>query len=756
MAGRLVRRCATAMALLVLVAPAHLVAPAEAASPLPRPKPAAARTAVKHAEAAVVPVSLEASEPAPRAGPTLLSASDAALYRQAFAKVDAGDWTQAVALATKAREKLPGKIILWSWLAAKNSGATFEEITAFIDANPDWPRLQTLMRRAEEAITDATPADVQRAWFKRNPPVSAIGHMRLGEALIAAGDVEAGTAAIRAAYADPDLTEDDERAVLARDGRLLRPEDHRARLDALLWEGDTEGARRVVSRVDGDWAALARARIALRQSTGGAEAAFAAVPPSLAKDPGLLYERARWLRLKDRDLEAEQLLLSLTPEAIAVRPDKWWTERRIEARKRLKDGAISDAYKLTRNHGMTDGTGFAEAEFLAGWIALRFLGDPAMAYEHFTSLHQAARYSVTLARGAYWAGRAAEAMGDAAKAKRWYGNAAQYGTTFYGQLAAHEAGDEAALRLPRDPVPTAADRAAFGRQELVRAARMLGQIDEGDRLRPFIQQLNANAMKPVDRQLAADLAAELDRDDLAVAAAKDADRAGVPLIARGWPLLRVPKTAPEPALVLALTRQESAFDHRAVSGAGARGLMQLMPGTAKIVAKQLKVKFDAKRLTTDPGYNMMLGAAHLDDLVGGYGGSYVMALAAYNAGPGRVSQWVREYGDPRASDVDVVDWIESIPFDETRNYVQRVMENVQVYRQRLARDKVVPLRLAEDLQRAAAPRQQAAQRAPLAPAGQAPVTAPVTTPTTPVTTPVPAIVPVPAPSIAPPPIATPG
>ncbi len=740
MAGKLFHRCAMAVALLVFMAPA------QAAPPVPRPKPP-----IKAPAPAVAPTSTPqaASE---RAGPTLLTAADAALYRQAFNRVTSGEWPQAVAVASKAHEKLPGKVILWIWLSARNSGASFDEITSFMDANPDWPRQQTLAVRADEAITDTTPVEVQKAWFARNPPSSATGRMRHGEVLLATGATEEGAKQIRAAYIDPDLSEDDESHLLAKSGRLIRAEDHRARLDALLWEGDAQAARRMISRVDGDWAALARARMALRQSTRDVDAALGRVPPSLTRNPGLLYERARWLRQKDRDVDAEKLLLSLTPDAIAAQPDKWWAERRIEARKRLKDGAVTEAYQLARNHGLTEGTGFVEAEFLAGWIALRFLDDPGMAYGHFANLHQAAKFAVTQARGAYWAGRAAKAMGDGDKARRWFANAGQYGTTFYGQLAAHEVGDEAALRLPKDPVPTSADRAAFAQNELVRAARMLGQLGEDDRLRPFIAQLNGRAMKPVERQLAADLAAELDRDDLAIATAKDSDRAGVPLIARGWPLRKVPKGPPEPALVLGLTRQESAFEDHAVSPVGAQGLMQLMPATAKHIAKKIKVPFDKNRLVKDPYYNMMLGSAFLDDLVGNYDGSYVMALAAYNAGPGRVSQWVREYGDPRAGDLDMIDWIESIPFEETRNYVQRVMENVQVYRQRLAADKVVPLRLAEDLQRATKPHQETAQRAPAGgpPAAKAPdaVQPPAAAPPA---TPAPAPAPAPpAPAVAPP------
>lgn len=719
MAGKLFRRCATAMALLVFMAPAQAAPP-----PTPRPKPSV-KAAMTPPAPAVAP-----QAPAERAGPTLLTAADAALYRQAFNRVTSGEWPQAVAVASKAKEKLPGKVILWIWLSARNSGASFDEITAFMDANPDWPRQLTLAVRADEAITGSTPIEAQRAWYARKPPTSATGRMRHGEVLLAGGSNEAGAREIRAAYIDPDLSADDEKHLLSTSGRLIRAEDHRARLDALLWEGNAEAARRMIARVDGDWAALARARMALRQSTRDVDAALGRVPPSLARNPGLLYERARWLRLKDRDVEAEKLLLSLTPDAIAAQPDKWWAERRTEARKRLKAGAVTEAYQLAKNHGLSEGVGYVEAEFLAGWIALRFLEDPGMAYGHFANLHQAGKFAVTQARGAYWAGRAAKGMGDSDKARRWFANAAQYGTTFYGQLAAHEVGDVAALRLPKDPVPTSAERATFSQHELVRAARMLAQLGEEDRLRPFIAQLNAGAMKPAERQMAADLAAELDRDDLAVVTAKDSDRAGVPLIARGWPLRKVSKGPPEPALILGLIRQESAFDDHAVSPVGAQGLMQLMPATAQQVAKKLRVPYDKGRLSKDPTYNMMLGSAFLENMIGNYDGSYVMALAAYNAGPGRVSQWVREYGDPRTGDIDILDWIESIPFEETRNYVQRVMENVQVYRQRLAADKVVPVRLAEDLQRATRPRQETAQRGPAGstPAAGAPAAAPVAPP----------------------------
>ena len=313
------------------------------------------------------------------------------------------------------------------------------------------------------------------------------------------------------------------------------------------------------------------------------------------------------------------------------------------------------------------------------------------------------RFPVSLARGAYWAGRAATEMDEDAIARSWYAEAARYQTTYYGQLAAEVLGSgfmgmaRPKLKLPDDPVPTQGDLDHFTDRALVPIIQLLAQIDEQQRLSPFILSLSSRATTPGERQLVAALAVTSGRPDLGVSVAKRAIQDGLVLATASYPRPN-PASDLEPALVLAVARQESEFNQLAISSAGARGLMQLMPATAQVVARAEQMPFDRDRLTADPAYNMALGSAHLADLVAQFDGSYVLAVAAYNAGASRVRGWLRAYGDPRSRGVDVINWIEAIPFPETRNYVQRVLENLQVYRSVLA-NRPTPITLRLDLNR---------------------------------------------------------
>jgi len=429
----------------------------------------------------------------------------------------------------------------------------------------------------------------------------------------------------------------------------------------------------------------------------GVERLVAKVPAQLQNDPGLLYERARWRRRKEMFDSALEIVAN--PPRELGRPTAWWTERQILARRALADGKAQLAYKLVAHHGLKDGNAQAEAEFLAGWIALRALKDAKGGYEHFVRLYDTVKLPISVARGAYWAGRAAEQMGMRQLASTWYASAAEHNTTYYGQLAVARLGAEAPPKAAPEPRPRPDEVAAFEKRELVRAARMLAEIGETDRIKAFVLRLSELAGTPTDHALAASLAESLGRADLSVAVAKRSGYAGVPLLVHGYPIIPLPEIgSAERPLVLAMARQESAFDREAVSRAGARGLMQLMPATAKQMARSLEVSYSADRLLTDPGYNLRLGRQYLEGLLDNFGGSYVLAVAAYNAGPARVRQWTRDYGDPRAKDTDVVDWVESIPFGETRNYVQRVLENLQIYRLRVG-DPKLAFSLTQDLKR---------------------------------------------------------
>jgi soluble lytic murein transglycosylase len=625
----------------------------------------------------------EATENAEQGPAKALSDADEKIYRDAFKAAAQGKWSYARSRASQASDPLLAKALAWFEMSDPGSPATFEERARFVSENSNWPDSGAFQEMAEGAMSDATPDQEVLDWFATREPVTPAGLVRYADALAHTGKEDQATALYHKAWIEGNFGLREERTFLARHGKRLRPEDHLARLDRLLWDGRFDDAHRMLHRVDKGHQALAEARERLRRMEGAVDWAIGKVPDALQNDSGLLYERLRWRRRKDNDDGAKEILDH--PPADLVRPEMWWNERAIIARRALAAGNITDAYRLASRHGLTDGPAYFEAEWLSGWIALRFLQDPASAFDHFKNAYASARYPISQARAAYWAGRAAELIPDKpGLAQDWYERAASNPTTYHGQLAEHKLHPDQGLTLPPDPKPTAEDKARFDGREMVAVVRQLGQIGEQRRLRPFILRLQDLAETPAEVALTGRLAVSEGRPDLAVAMSKRAMRSGVLLVKQAYPVPHMPQVRdPEPALVLAMMRQESAFDALAESSAGARGLMQLMPATARQMARSLGVRFSPHRLHSDPAYNVKLGTAYLSGLLSQYDGSYVLALAAYNAGPARLRSWINDNGDPRQPDVDAIDWIEMIPYGETRDYVQRVLENLQVYRLRL-------------------------------------------------------------------------
>jgi soluble lytic murein transglycosylase len=631
-------------------------------------KPAAKRPAPKKTAAIALPATLK----------PLLGDSDRALYKEAFAKARDGKWAEARKLADRAKERLPAKLLQALELA---SNGDFAAVVDFIAQNPDWPYQNGLRLRAEDQSL-GQPAEVVLEWFKRFPPLGTKGQIALAQAKISAGQIEEANALIRQAWINANFDAAEERAFLDRYRGVLTDKDDIARLDRLLWDDQVPAARRMMTRVEEPYRHLAEARIRLMRKEPGVDAILAKVPIQLRNDPGLIFERMRYRR-RHNDYEGARELLVNLPHDLR-RPAEWWTELSYVIRRTHAAGDVSLAYRIAKDHRQDGGPSLAEAEFLAGWIALRSLNDTVEARQHFQTLHGAVRYPVSLARAAYWAGRAAEAAHDQVAAQDWYRRGAKHMTTFYGQLCARRLGEDPAAFQPPEPQPTAEQIARFEKGELARLTRMMAEIDERDRVKLLFRHLAQNAGTSVDYALVARLALAMDMPDQAVRVARRAEREAVPLTTLGYPVLKTkqPDDGLDPALVHALIRQESGFDRDAVSRAGARGLMQLMPDTARLVAKELKIGYQAHALTGDPAYNLTLGRAYLKSMIEELGG-VPGALAAYNAGPGRAKRWQRDNGDPRGDEDSLVDWIESIPFDETRNYVQRVLEGAFVYRLRL-------------------------------------------------------------------------
>ena len=551
------------------------------------------------------------------------------------------------------------------------------------------------------------PATVM-AWFDGREPVSTAGWSRLGAALLALDRKEEAIAVFRKTWVSGKFTKSQQRQFYRAYRRYLTREDHIDRLDQLLWEGSYWPARRMFGKVNENLRRLAEARFLLRHMRGNVDKAIERVPAELKDHPGLMFERLRWRRKKGRDESAREILLS--PPDNMVRPDLWFRERVVLVRRALDDGLISEAYTMIREHGLNveDAANYADAEWLAGWIALRFLNEPAWAYEHFSNMHGAVAYPISVARGAYWSGRAAEALGHEGLARSWFAAAAGYFTTYYGQLAALKLvvdGKGNGLTVPPIPAVSAEDIERFDGHELVAVTRVLADTGAKDWLRPIILHLFTLDEGVSWAMQTAALAHEVGRPDLAIRVAKLAERRGQYIPDAGYPVLAPPKTPDkangstiEQALVLSVIRQESAFYPDARSGAGAMGMMQLMPATAKRIAKQVGLHYAKSKLIDDPDFNMKLGQSYLSGLLESFDGSYILSLAAYNAGPRRAKAWIKANGAPNDQEVDAIDWVESIPFDETRNYIQRVMENLQVYRALLAETEVA-LTLDDDLQR---------------------------------------------------------
>ena len=583
-------------------------------------------------------------------------------------------WADAQAAAARYADPVAEKLILYLRLRAPGA-ATAAEIADFMRDNPDWPAQSILERRREEAI--ASDPDDASALAQCTPtPTLAAAVLRCAEATANAGHVaDAGTLA-RHAWVSTITTATDEATFLHRWAGIATPDDQWTRFQRLAWLSDPSAAARQVARLDPAHQAAAEARLAAKHDDPRTEALVAALPPALRDDPGLTLDRARAMRRTDHDAEAAALLIQ-TPDAGNLRA--YWSERNLLARTLLRQGDAKTAYAVVAANRQTADEPRADAEFLAGFIALRMLHDPATAANHFSVL-AASRSIITQGRAHYWLGRALAAEGKDPKPE--YEKAATWPTTFYGQLAILALGETPAARIAklRGPTWTRDTAIAFTEHEVLRAAAWLIAWDDPSRARVFLTRMDELAPIPAERALTATFALQAGMPDGAVFVARRMGRDGLSLPHAGWPMPYNPATPPDPAFSLGIMRQESSFEIGALSPSGARGLMQLMPPTARAVAKQLGIQVSVPALTVNASENIRLGTAYLQEMLTHFDNSLPLAAAAYNAGPHRVAQWLNENGDPRTGPVDMVDWIELIPVGETRNYVQRVTENVVMYR----------------------------------------------------------------------------
>lgn len=581
----------------------------------------------------------------------------------------------------------PARVWL-SYYKGEQRSVSYKTISTFITRHPDFPAMDRLREEAEKAMPSSLPDSETLAWFSQNPPQTTFGMKMYADALVRAGNSPEAVKQIREWWKTSSLTPDDQRKGYAYFSRFLDKSAHAERLRRLLYKEQYTNARSLARTMGDAYTALAEARIALQTGRGNVDGLVNRVPSSLQNDEGLLFDRLHWRRIADNDAGAIDLLNRSPSSDKMYDPEDWGKERGILARRLFEGGRYAQAYRLSANHKIKDGPGFAANEWMAGWLALEYLNKPWEAFEHFERLYHNVETPISKSRAAYWAGLASEKLGHPEVARKWYTAGAQFGTTFYGQLSLEKAGMPGSVKnasVTASPV--------MKNSSLASAARWLKQNGYKAEAGLFLNKMIELSKTPEDFAAVAEVANHISMKNIAIKAAQECEKkSGVSMVSYAFPKIEkyMNDEDVEWALVHALVRQESRYDAEAVSSAGARGLMQLMPGTAKEVAKKAGLSHQTAWLTSKPAHNVALGTRYLERLLNAYDGNYAMALAAYNAGPGRVSQWVKKFGDPRDPKVDQINWIEMIPIYETRNYVQRVLEGVHVYRQTLKANRGKP------------------------------------------------------------------
>ena len=619
-------------------------------------------------------------------------ADDVSALRTVLARTAVQDWSGAADLAEG-----PLAQDLVEWLRLRSGDGKLGDYEQFLARRADWPGLALLREKGEDAVARSSDPDRVLAYFGDGRPRVPAGSLALVKAYLALGrPADAETESIRA-WTELEFTAPEEAALIALMPDALSVA-HEVRLDRVLWADRAPEARRMLPRVGPDWRKLAEARMALRAMAGNASALVDSVPKSLAGDAGLAFERFLWRMKKDRTADATALILERSESAASLGNPSIWGERRATlARALMRADQPSDAYKVAARNRMTEGQGYADLEFLSGFIALRKLGDAGTALQHFTNLQAAVVTPISLARAHYWQGRAHEAAGNADAANTAYRAAAVHQTAFYGLLAAEKLGLTLDAGLLSDTRPSDWRDSPFAGSSVFQTARLLVRAGDRSLGKRFLLHL-AEGLSPGELDQLAEYTLEAGEPHIAVLIGKQAAERGVILPRAYFPLTdMVPDTLPvSRALALSIARRESEFDAAVISPAGARGLMQVMPGTAKEIAPAAGLPFNPGRLTSDPAYNVALGSAYLRKLIDEFGPAVALVASGYNAGPGRPRRWITEFGDPRREGVDAVDWVETIPFTETRTYVMRVVESVVIYRAKL-KGSVGPVRITGEL-----------------------------------------------------------
>lgn len=637
---------------------------------------------VFRAAAMAAALTLWAIQPQAEAGGLASPATDVGslLLADSMKAADKGLWKDADALAHRAPDPIARALADWRRLVKEGGG--WDDLTGFLTAHPGWPLESRIRARAELVMPVTLSKSEVLAFFRDRTPISGGGALMMADALTAAGRADEARALIRKAWTETPMGETERKTFLSRHGALIR-DLHARRADEMAWTEREAEARALKPQLDAGTARLIEARAALTAREPGVDSKIKAVPGSLQNDPGLAWARFDWRLSKGLADGAIELLIRHSDSAAELgRPEAWAGGRARLARAAYRDGRFRDAYRFAARHHLTEGADFADLEWLAGWVALNKLGDAKTASRHFRTLYDNVSSPISLSRGAYWAARAEEKAGNRSAAADWRRRAAANDETYYGQLAAAELG----AGVSQAEAPKGARKAsqAVRDDERLRAALALAAAGRTDLGRSFISALASDLSNTEQSALSLQML-DIHQPHYALLLAKAARRQGAAPAESLFPVIDLPPVAGgvDTALALAIMRQESEFNPQAVSRVGASGLMQLMPDTAKRTAPDAGVDYDRDRLLSDWRYNAALGRTYLAQMLTEFGGSVPLAVAAYNAGPQRVAEWIRRFGDPRRNQIDVIDWVETIPFAETRNYVQRVLEARAVYQHRL-------------------------------------------------------------------------
>ena len=596
-------------------------------------------------------------------------------------------WSLAEKTAKKAKDKSIYTFIRWKHLITPGNQLSFYDYKGFIENNPNYPRIGRVKYLAEHKISIKNlSANSVIEWFNKHPPLSGFGKLVLGEALISKGDLANGKNLIKSGWINADLSRNEMKIFRKKFKKILNSSDYIKRADYLSYENKYWDLKRMLRYLPKDYELLYTARQLLMSRSYGVDAAISKVPNKLKNDAGLNYDRLKWRRKRGRvDGSLEILLKIKNTKDYMVRPDKWWVERAIIGRSLIYKKKYETAYRIVSNHALKEGPEYAEAEWMSGWIALSFLKDPILAENHFKNFYNNVGYPISLSRGAYWLGRTYEKIGKKDLAFEWYNEASKFLTTYYGQLAHLKVKPNEEFQLDELMEVDKKYAEKFYNFNVVKIIHLLNELNKDKYTKHLLRGLANRDPSLGSEVLAAKLATDISRFDFAIQIAKIASYEKRFHNKYNYPVISTPKyingrKIPESAFILSIIRQESEFDISANSHAGAKGLMQLMTYTAKVVAKQAKLPYSKSRLTSDPEYNVNLGSHYIAGLILEYDGSYPFAIAAYNAGPKRVRYWKKINKNPQKNQVDYVDWIELIKFKETRNYVQRVLENYNVYR----------------------------------------------------------------------------